>query len=311
MFNTDINHFLQKADWKLFYYLMEAVSSLGSVVMMTLMVYILVTGIEFKRGFWVANIFFYTLIFTIFLKETIDFPRPYAVDNTLEVFGAEGGQNLKSALPVGFFETFSDDLLAKYRAVDFGKWGLPSGHTSMITALFFGGAFLLRRRWLYITAISLIFLTMVSRMYLAKHFFGDTLGGLGLGVLMTLIIGFGYRKFGSSDNSLAILTFMPLLFLLFPIAFSAFQTGSFIGFNIAAFLIIKIWGYPKYSSNVVKRSMGVSIFFILGYPLVYVSHRITLSEDRILSTLIFALVMTASLLLSAFLCKKFKLWTFQ
>jgi len=311
MFNTDINHFLQKADWKLFYYLMEAVSSLGTVIMMTLMVYILVTGIEFKRGFWIANIFFYTLIFTIFLKETIDFPRPYAVDNTLAVFGAEGGQNLKSAMPQGFFETFSDEVLAKYRAVDFGKWGLPSGHTSMITALFFGGAFFLRKKWGYIMAISIIVLTMVSRMYLAKHFFGDTLGGLGIGILMTLIVGYSYRKFGLSGNALAVLTFAPLLFLLFPVAFSAFQTGSFIGFNIAAFVIIKIWGYPKYYSNVARRSTAVGIFFILGYLFVYISNRITLSEDRILSTLIFALVMFVVFMLSSFLCKKFKIWAFE
>jgi membrane-associated phospholipid phosphatase len=311
MFNTDINQFLQKADWKPIYYLMEAVSSLGTVVMMTLMVYILVTGIEFKRGLWIANIFFYTLLFTISLKESIDFPRPFAVDTTLEVFGAEGGQNLQSALPKGFFEVFSQDLLSKYRAVDFGKWGLPSGHTSMITALFFGGAFFFRKKWLWFTTISIIVLTITSRMYLAKHFLGDTLGGLVLGVLISLIIGYSYRKFGAERHTIKFLTFLPIVFLLFPVTFSTFQTGSFIGFNIAAFLVIKVWGYPQFSSRLAIRAAGVVIFFLLGYLFIYVSQRIPLSEDSYIATLIFAFVLFSSFIISTFLCKKFKIWKFD
>ena len=73
-------------------------------------------------------------------------------------------------------------------------YGFPSGHVSATTVFFVGCAILFkwrRRGWLF---ASLAILSMaMSRMYLGRHFFGDILGGIGIG-LITVVIGFAVLK---------------------------------------------------------------------------------------------------------------------
>jgi membrane-associated phospholipid phosphatase len=74
------------------------------------------------------------------------------------------------------------------------SYGFPSGHVSATTAFAAGLAILLkygRRGW--IAAVSWIVLMAISRLYLGRHFLGDVLGGLGVG-LITLLVGFGVLK---------------------------------------------------------------------------------------------------------------------
>jgi membrane-associated phospholipid phosphatase len=70
------------------------------------------------------------------------------------------------------------------------SYGFPSGHVSATTVFLVGAAVLFnwkRRGWSM--AIGWIALMAVSRMYLGRHFFGDLLGGVAVG-LAALVVGF-------------------------------------------------------------------------------------------------------------------------
>ena len=69
------------------------------------------------------------------------------------------------------------------RADDEDRFGFPSGHVATTTALFVGVAVLARRRWAWAAAAGAAALMGLSRMYLGRHFPGDVLGGLALGVI--------------------------------------------------------------------------------------------------------------------------------
>ena len=74
------------------------------------------------------------------------------------------------------------------------SYGFPSGHVSATTAFAAGLAILLQcgaRGW--IAAVTWIVLMALSRLYLGRHFLGDVLGGVGVG-LVTLLVGFGVLR---------------------------------------------------------------------------------------------------------------------
>ena len=75
-------------------------------------------------------------------------------------------------------------------------YGFPSGHVSATTAFAVGLAFLLRagrRGWSL--AVAWIVLMAVSRLYLGRHFIGDVIGGVGVG-LITLFVAFRVLALG-------------------------------------------------------------------------------------------------------------------
>jgi membrane-associated phospholipid phosphatase len=76
------------------------------------------------------------------------------------------------------------------------SYGFPSGHVSATTAFAVGAAILLcagRRGWT--AAVVWIALMALSRMYLGRHFLGDVMGGVGVG-LITLLVGFRVLELG-------------------------------------------------------------------------------------------------------------------
>ena len=80
--------------------------------------------------------------------------------------------------------------------------GFPSGHVSATTTFAVGLALLLRvgrRGWT--AAIVWIALMALSRMYLGRHFVGDVLGGIAVG-LVVLLIGFVVLKLGELAREL-------------------------------------------------------------------------------------------------------------
>lgn len=313
MFTTDLNHWLQSFDNVLVYWFFEVISMMGLVVFLTFLLYVIIAGVDFRKGFWITGIFLYTVLFTVLLKETIDFPRPIAVDTSLNSFGREAGVDLLSLQPKGFFEIFSDEIVQEIRKRNAGRYGFPSGHTSLITAIFLSSALFFRKKWLYYAAPVLILLTMLSRMYLGRHYLGDVLGGLVLGLFITLGIYF-ISKAGKENLSPKIslkekiFLLTPLLLIPFYKFFPALQTGTFIGLDLSFLLIISIWGVPVFENKIKKRLLAILIFFVIGYTVVFVGMRIGLEKYSLVSTFYYILANLLSLLLSAFLCFKLKLW---
>lgn len=313
MFTTELNHWLQSFDHVAIYWFFETISMMGMVVFLTFLLYIIIAGVDFRKGFWITGIFLYTVLLTVLLKETIDFPRPIAVDTTLNSYGREAGVNLLSIQPKEFFGTFSDKILQEIRKNNAGRYGFPSGHTSLITAIFLSSALFFRKKWLWYAAPTLIFLTMVSRMYLGRHYLADVLGGLVLGLIVTFGIHFisklGKENTGQKLNlKEKVFLLTPLLLLPFYKFFPAFQTGSFIGLNLAFLSVISIWGVPLFDDKIYKRMLSVLIFFLIGYTVIYVGMRSGLEKYSLLSTTYYLVANLLSLLLSAFLCIKLKLW---
>lgn len=68
-------------------------------------------------------------------------------------------------------------------------YGLPSGHAQNAVVVWGMLAAFVRRRWMWVSAVALMILIGVSRVYLAVHFPSDVVGGwlIGLVILATLL----------------------------------------------------------------------------------------------------------------------------
>jgi membrane-associated phospholipid phosphatase len=76
------------------------------------------------------------------------------------------------------------------------SYGFPSGHVSATTAFAVGLAMLFRwKRRGWTLAVAWILAMAFSRMYLGRHFLGDVIGGVGVG-LATILVGFAVLKLG-------------------------------------------------------------------------------------------------------------------
>lgn len=312
MFNTDPNHWLQNLDSPFFHWFFEAVSALGTVAVLTVILYTIIVGVDFRKGFGVANIFFYVVIITLICKKAVDFPRPMAVDNTLNSFDRKfTKENLRPIQPKGFFELFSTQVLQKIRAKKIAREGFPSGHTSLITALLIGSALIFKRRWIWYMGGVIVFLMMLSRMYLARHYLGDVLGGLGVGLVLTFVV---YNVWKSLQNK-GQLTQAQTIFFLTPYLFlplfawvHAFPTGTFIGLNTGFVILARAWGLPQFSENLRRRSLSVFIFVLYAFLTTYISRRLGLAQYSILSMLFFATLALIAFLAAAFTCIKAGWW---
>lgn len=314
MFNTEWNHYLQQFDAPFIISLMKSVSFLGTTSILTLMIYLLIGGIDFRKGFGVANIFLYVLLVTILLKDTIDFPRPLAVDASLVNFGSEVGPNLADLQPRKFWEVFSDELLTEIRKGDIGRYGWPSGHVSLIISIFLGSALIFKRKALWYLAFTLIILTMISRLYLAKHYLGDVIGGLLVGVVISSLIHMIWRVLHMSTLhkiSKYQLYFLlsPLIFLIIPMYLPSFQLGTLVGFNLSFIIVISHWGVPVFTNNLLKRIGAVAIFFISGYLILTLTRRTDLPNYTFPAVLSFIFSSMIAFLLAAWICFKSGLWS--
>jgi membrane-associated phospholipid phosphatase len=110
-------------------------------------------------------------------KATAAAPRPdWAADGTVKALSLFG-QELRERDADSPTEVEDD-------------YGFPSGHVSATTAFMVGLALLLKWRWRgWSFAVGWILLMALSRVYLGRHFFGDTLGGVAVG-LTAVAIGF-------------------------------------------------------------------------------------------------------------------------
>jgi membrane-associated phospholipid phosphatase len=296
MFRTDLNHFLQAFDSPVLYKLMLYVSFLGTVYMVSLAVLILIGSVDFRKGFLVLNLLGWGVLVMLAGKNYADYPRPFAVDATLESYGqAKTKTDFTALQPTTFFERFSPELLAKIRANDIGRYGFPSGHVIIITVIWIGMALLFRKRWLWAISILLIVLTVISRMYLGLHYFGDVLGGLFIGVLLSLGFNILFDELRLGDGiklspKHVAFFLLPLVLLIFYNIIPGFQAGMLIGFNLALLLILKIWGEPVLANSVIKRVLNVLLFVLLYFSAYFLMKQLPFAKVGIASITAFIAV---------------------
>lgn len=75
-------------------------------------------------------------------------------------------------------------------------YGVPSGHAQTATVLYLYLAAWFRKRWIWLIALTLVFLTCLSRLYLGVHDIEDILAGVLVGVLI-LIAFYLWMRFAS------------------------------------------------------------------------------------------------------------------
>jgi len=313
MFNTEINHFLQLFNYPIVYWILNIVSMLGSLYYIIFILFSLIGGVNFRKGFLVAYIFGWTILLTVVLKNYIDYPRPLAVDSTLNSFGEKKVEtNIAPIQPTGFFELFSDELLSKIRASDIERTGFPSGHTSSQVAIWIGIALLIRKRWLWVFSISFVILTMISRLFLAKHYLGDVLGGFRLGLSIVGIIYFFIKllRFLEDDHlniKQTIFFLIPLILIPFYKYLPSFQAGTIIGFCLAYIFIVKRIGNPILNNSILKRIITILIFFITFVLFYFFGKILHLSDDSFWALIVFILFGFLSILIATTLNKLLKL----
>ena len=110
------------------------------------------------------------------VKAIVSSPRPYAVDTAV--------QNLDVLDTLG--ASFRTDSATRSVDTDDG-YGFPSGHVAVATAFLFGLGYFFQWPWVWPVMAVWIPLMALSRLYLGRHFVGDVLGGVGVGVIAATI----------------------------------------------------------------------------------------------------------------------------
>lgn len=83
------------------------------------------------------------------------------------------------------------DVVNGYRG---GKYGFMSSHAANTFSVFLLVALLIRNRALTVTAFAWAFLNAYSRIYLGVHYLGDVICGTIVGICVSLIVYFFYKK---------------------------------------------------------------------------------------------------------------------
>lgn len=184
MFQTEPIHALQSLASDSMTAFMVGVTSLGYTWALIPILLVIAFGFDFRRGMVLVQIVIWNGLLTNLLKATFALPRPEAVDSTL----LQPGDDLPETTPftrmgaASFWGGLPTEVVTYHRGLGELANGFPSGHTSVTTALWLSVAALFRRGTLWLWAAVLIVLMALSRMYLARHFLADVLGGFALGL---------------------------------------------------------------------------------------------------------------------------------
>jgi membrane-associated phospholipid phosphatase len=141
-------------------------------------------------------------------------------------------------------------------------YGIPSGHAQTATVLYLYLAAWFRKRWIWVVALTLVFLTCLSRLYLGVHDLEDILAGVLVGVLI-LFAFYLWARYASEWFSTRILGQRLLIALSIPIALVAIYI-----------VIVVIIGEPDYTvawapkidigDEVARENMARAIGGLLG-----------------------------------------------
>lgn len=269
MFETAPNHFLQSLASAPLTALMWGVTLTGYFPFYLLVLAVIMFGVDLRRGLLLSQLVLWCLAITDLLKTAIALPRPVDVDSTLRQLdsGAPNQAPFSGAGGPSFFALPATRAIEYYRTLSGYSYGFPSGHVSSATTFWGGAAVLFRRRWMLPTAVAIIVLMALSRMYLGRHFLGDVLGGglVGVAVLAAGLSLFAVRwapipLVGPQELRLGILALAgligaPLLFFLLPGA--ELNAGRLLGLNLGYVVLVAAGGLPGDAGSMLQRALRI------------------------------------------------------
>lgn len=166
------------------------------------------------------------------------------------------------------FQKYPDDVTNLRPDTATGQ-SFPSGHTQHFSAFLFTGSFILKEKYVYITALLLTVLMAISRMYLGVHFLEDVVLALILGFITAYLASLYFKR--ATDKQL-LRTYIILLLLFLPVLFfnqgeDLFKSyGMFVGFTLAIYIEKKYVQFAIHSNlrnNIIRVVLGLIIMLIL------------------------------------------------
>ena len=190
MFEVDPNLWLQSFASPVLHWLMLAVTTLGYDWFYIVLIVVLGFGLRLRPTLGVMLALLLAGLVTHAAKTGFGMPRPSDVD--VRMLNEEGEPHVPLVAHGGadhFLGLPSPEARSAIRALPDPDYGFISGHVAAATAMCLGLllCFRIRKRALWIALGAWPVLMALSRMYLGRHFLGDALGGLLVGILMALL----------------------------------------------------------------------------------------------------------------------------
>jgi len=278
MFQTELHLWLQSFDYSWLRYLMLFISNLGDRPFYTVLLAIVMFGVSYRKGFILLQAMIWGGIFNDVLKAAFGLPRPSEVDSRVlhpEYSGNGPEQTQFTAMGArDFWSLPPPAVIQHYRALN-SSFGLPSGHVILSCTIWLSLALLFRRRLTLVLAALVIPLTMLSRMYLGRHFLADVLAGLAVGVSLVVLVHVALVQFCALTQAVAIrvtaeprlivllvaLLVLPVLAAFLPHA-EIEDVGRLLGFNVG-FLLVMRKGFHGDSAGLLRRGARVLLAVFL------------------------------------------------
>jgi membrane-associated phospholipid phosphatase len=263
--------------------LMQAISALGSVPFFACVIFIILLGIDYKRGLFLLRLLLCASLASDLLKLALALPRPFIADSRIRNFeGWSSPSSINDAGGGSFFSLPKPRAIELYRSLYSPHFGFPSSHLTGSTSLLCGIHSVYRKKAFLIGFPSLVAMLAISRMYLGVHFLADVLGGIMVGLFFFYIFDIigkidgariERRISSASGRNASMRIGISLVFVLLPaaagLAFSGDhcrEAGCLAGANAASLLIRARetdWSSDRPLKRAMRVSSGILLFFIL------------------------------------------------
>ena len=190
MFQTEPILWLQAMQSDSLTFFMRAVSLIVDDTVFLVLGLVIFFGFDHRKGYTVLFTLLWVALLTAASKACLALPRPSDVDTRVLLLetGVPNSTPFFAQGAASLFGLPSSDVISAVRGMHSPDFGLPSGHCSSTVAFWGTLAYLIRKKWIFGTAICLSLIMPFSRMYLGRHFLGDTIGGLMLGAIALLCL---------------------------------------------------------------------------------------------------------------------------
>ena len=201
MFQVEPVLWLQSLESPALTWVMTMITTLGYTPVYGSILIVLLFGVRLKQSLFIFLAIVICGLMTDGLKRGLMFPRPSDVDVRVIEPGHERPPLLVDGGGAkGFWDFPSSEAMAAAKRQTDWSYGLPSGHVALAATFFLALAFFFRSRGTLVFAICWIILMALSRMYLGRHFIGDVMGGVGVGLIAVAITAFLVRPLNTQDD---------------------------------------------------------------------------------------------------------------
>ena len=273
MFEVESNLWLQAFHAGWFAEWMRVMSWLGEEWFYMPAMLVLLFGIRLRPAMGVLLALVLVGAATDGLKQGFGLPRPSEVDARVLDKGESDHFLVADGGAGGFWELPAPEAVAAARAQPEPDYGFVSGHTSAATVLVLAIAlsFGLRNPWGWAFVAVWPLLMGISRMYLGRHFLGDVVGGLAVGVIGALAVCTFLRRVQEAEsgkrtwNLLAAAMSATVAACLLPWV-DPRSAGAVAG-TLLCIGVLQWTGYPSDEAGLPRRFARVVLAFVIGYGL--------------------------------------------